>query len=76
MHQDVEVMQVRCGGMAMAIKKKHTRYSKYKKRPNTELNTEPVKTFNMSAEQMQLVRLGGIISMSPPPWIVIPKVPK
>ena len=60
----------------MAIKKKHTKHSKYKKQPGSVVNAEPVKTFSLSEEQMMLTRLGGIISMSPSPWIVIPKVQK
>ena len=60
----------------MAIKKKHTKHSKYKKQSGAVVNAEPVKTLTMSEEQMMLARLGGIISMSPPPWMVIPKVPK
>lgn len=75
MHQDVEVIQVR-GGMVMAIKKKHTKHSKYKKQSGTVVNARPVKTFTMPAEQMMIARLGGIISMSPPPCLFVPKVPK
>ena len=69
-------MQVRSGGMVMAIKKKHTKHSKYKKQSGAVVNAGPVKTFTMSAEQMMIARLSGIISMSPPPWLFIPKVPK
>ena len=76
MHHDIEVMQVRSGGMVMAIKKKHTKHSKYKKQSGAVVNAGPVKTFTMSAEQMMIARLSGIISMSPPPWLFIPKVPK
>lgn len=68
----------------MAIRKKHTKHSKYKKPKfvetgNVITNCSGISEDNhpvVSEERMRIARLGGILDMVPHPLLDIPGMPK
>lgn len=55
----------------MAIRKKHTKYSKYKKESGNAVSEAKVSNINLTEEQKRLAGLGIIVNMSPPPFLRI-----
>ena len=58
-------------GLVMAIRKKHTKYSKYKKKSGNAVSEAKVSNINLTEEQKRLAGLGIIVNMSPPPFLRI-----
>ncbi len=55
----------------MAIRKKHTKYSKYKKKSGNVVSEAKVSNTNLNEVQKRLAGLGIIVNMSPPPVLRI-----
>ncbi|WP_026759960.1 hypothetical protein [Selenomonas ruminantium] len=55
----------------MAIRKKHTKHSKYKKKSGNVVSAVKASNINLTEEQKRLAVLGIIVNMSPPPFLRI-----
>ena len=67
----LKLLQEGRGGLVMAIRKKHTKYSKYKKESGNAVSEAKVSNINLTEEQKRLAGLGIIVNMSPPPFLRI-----